>query len=62
MIVAVLSESTEAYDRGEKFEHYRAIESMTDYILVSQDKVQVTVAIGARLEPWITAASRTGSN
>jgi len=41
MIVEVLSESTEAYDRGEKFEHYRAIESMTDYVLVSQDKVLV---------------------
>jgi len=37
----VLSESTEAYDRGKKFEHYRAIESLSDYVLVSQDKVLV---------------------
>ena len=40
-IVEVLSESTEAYDRGKKFEHYRAIESLTDYLLVSQNEVLV---------------------
>jgi Uma2 family endonuclease len=40
-IVEVLSDSTEAYDRGKKFEHYRAIESLTDYLLVSQNEVLV---------------------
>jgi Uma2 family endonuclease len=37
LIVEVLSESTEAYDRGKKFEHYRKIPSFTEYVLVSQD-------------------------
>ena len=37
VIIEVLSESTEAYDRGKKFEHYRKIESLTDYVLISQD-------------------------
>ena len=37
VIVEVLSKSTEAYDRGEKFAHYRALESMTDYLLIAQD-------------------------
>jgi Uma2 family endonuclease len=37
LIVEVLSESTEAYDRGKKFEHYRKIPSLREYILVSQD-------------------------
>ena len=32
----VLSDSTEAYDRGEKFAHYRRIPSLRDYLLVSQ--------------------------
>ena len=41
VIVEVLSPSTEAYDRGEKFSHYRQIESLKEYILVSQDKVNV---------------------
>ena len=37
VIVEVLSRSTEAYDRGEKFAMYRALESMTDYLLIAQD-------------------------
>ena len=38
VIVEVLSPSTESYDLGEKGEHYRQITSLTDYILVSQEK------------------------
>jgi Uma2 family endonuclease len=38
LIVEVLSPSTEAYDRGEKFEHYRMIETLREYVLVAQDK------------------------
>ena len=41
LIVKVLSPSTEAYDRGEKFLHYRAIESLQEYVLVAQDRVLV---------------------
>jgi Uma2 family endonuclease len=41
LIVEVLSPSTEAYDRGEKFAHYRRLESLREYILVSQDKVRI---------------------
>jgi len=38
VLVEVLSESTEAYDRGEKWRHYQTIESLTDYLLVWQDR------------------------
>jgi Uma2 family endonuclease len=41
VIVEVLSDSTEAYDRGEKFAHYRRLESLRDYVLIAQDKVRV---------------------
>lgn len=41
VIIEVLSESTEAYDRGEKFAHYRRLESLSDYVLIAQDKVRV---------------------
>ena len=41
VIVEVLSPSTAAYDRGEKFSHYRQLTSLQDYILVSQHKVCV---------------------
>lgn len=40
-IIEVLSPSTEIYDRGEKFASYRQLESLTDYILIAQDKVRV---------------------
>ncbi len=38
VIVEVLSPSTERYDRGVKFRHYRAIETVQDYILIAQDR------------------------
>ena len=41
LVVEVLSPSTAAYDRGEKFEHYKQIASLQEYILVSQDSVRV---------------------
>lgn len=36
LLIEVLSESTEAYDRGKKFIHYRRIPSLNEYLLVSQ--------------------------
>jgi Uma2 family endonuclease len=36
-LAEVLSPSTEAYDRGRKFEHYRRLESLSQYLLVAQD-------------------------
>ncbi len=41
VIVEVLSDSTEAYDRGEKFAHYRRLETLREYVLVAQNKVRV---------------------
>lgn len=41
VIIEVLSDSTEAYDRGEKFAHYRRIDSLREYVLVSQNKIRV---------------------
>ena len=41
VVVEVLSRSTAAYDKGEKFETYKQIASLQEYILVSQDRVNV---------------------
>ena len=41
VLVEVLSPSTQAYDRGEKFKHYQQLTSLREYILVSQDEVEV---------------------
>lgn len=38
VLVEVLSSSTEQYDRGLKWEGYQRIESLTDYVLVSQSE------------------------
>ncbi|MCB9652161.1 MAG: Uma2 family endonuclease, partial [Deltaproteobacteria bacterium] len=42
-LVEVLSPSTESYDRGAKFAHYRRIPSLRDYVLVAQDERRVEV-------------------
>ncbi len=41
MIVEVLSTTTESYDRGRKFGHYRRLPSLKEYVMVSQDEVRV---------------------
>jgi Uma2 family endonuclease len=41
VVVEVLSRNTEAYDRGEKWEAYQRLASLTDYLLVSQSAVRV---------------------
>ena len=41
ILIEVLSPSTEAYDRGAKFAHYRKLPSLEEYVLISQHKVLV---------------------
>jgi Uma2 family endonuclease len=41
LIAEVLSDSTEKYDRGGKFERYRAVTALSDYLLVAQDRIHV---------------------
>jgi Uma2 family endonuclease len=41
LLIEILSPSTEAYDRGEKFAHYRRIESLQEYVLIAQDQPRV---------------------
>jgi len=41
LIVEVLSPTTEAYVRGDKFSHYRWLESLQDYLLIAQDRRRV---------------------
>ena len=41
LLIEVLSDSTEGYDRGKKFAHYRSIESLQEYVLVSTDEARI---------------------
>ena len=43
VIFEVLSDSTERYDREEKFGYYRTLHSLQEYVLVSQDEVMIEV-------------------
>jgi Uma2 family endonuclease len=52
LIVEVLPESTEAFDRGKKFEDYRRSVSLEEYLLVAQDRVSVDVFRRNGLGKW----------
>ena len=52
LIVEVLSNSTEAYDRGGKFSIYRQIPSLREYLLVSQYRVAVELFSRGADDRW----------
>jgi Uma2 family endonuclease len=41
LLAEVLSDSTEGYDRGKKFEHYRQLPALREYLLVSQKEPRI---------------------
>jgi Uma2 family endonuclease len=53
MLIEVLSPSTEAFDRGEKFTYYKSIESFTEYLLVATNRPFVTQFIKQAENEWI---------
>lgn len=53
VIVEVLSPSTAGYDRGEKWEMYRRIPSLRDYLLVSQDRPRIERYARQEEGPWL---------
>lgn len=56
VLVEVLSDSTEAYDRGEKFAHYRRIPSLREYVLVGQSKPLIEVHRKNEAGLWVLVA------
>jgi Uma2 family endonuclease len=53
VLVEVLSNSTEAYDRGRKFEHYRQIPNLREYLLVSQTEPRIEQFIRQSDGRWL---------
>jgi len=41
LLIEILSESTESYDRGKKFQQYRSIEGLKEYVLIAQDEARI---------------------
>jgi Uma2 family endonuclease len=52
-LIEVLSDSTEAYDRGKKFEHYRQIPTLREYLLVSQREPRIEQFIRQADDRWV---------
>ncbi|MEM8505822.1 MAG: Uma2 family endonuclease [Cyanobacteria bacterium P01_D01_bin.1] len=53
LIAEVLSSSTEAYDRGDKFTYYRTIESFQEYVLIEQSRPQVEHYVKQANNEWL---------
>ena len=53
VIIEVVSESTELYDRTEKFKCYQTLESLKEYVLVASTKKQIEVFRRHNLSEWI---------
>ncbi len=57
VLIEVLSESTEAYDRGKKFAHYRTLLSLSDYLLIAQDQPRIEHFVRQPDHRWLFSAS-----
>lgn len=60
LIVEVLSDSTEAYDRGKKFERYRRNPNLIDYVLVSSNEMAIDIYHRNEAGDWLILISRPG--
>ena len=55
LIIEVLSPSTESYDRGKKFQHYRTLESLQEYVLIAQDSPRIERYLRQPNHEWLLA-------
>jgi Uma2 family endonuclease len=60
LIVEVLSDSTEAYDRGQKFAHYRRLPSLREYLLVSQREPRLESYRRTAAGEWVLSEAGAG--
>ena len=61
-LVEVTSKSTEEYDRGEKFDHYREIPSLREYVLVSHREPAIEVRRRGPDGAWSNHFARAGES
>ena len=53
MLIEVLSPSTEAFDRGEKFTYYKSIPSFTEYLLIAVNRPHATQFVKLNEREWL---------
>ncbi|OQX02704.1 MAG: hypothetical protein BWK80_57255 [Desulfobacteraceae bacterium IS3] len=56
LIIEVLSPSTQAFDRSKKFEYYRSVTSMREYVLVSQEEPMIEIFFRQNEKIWLYSA------
>lgn len=59
VIVEILSDSTEASDRGDKFAHYRRVPTLREYVLVSQSTSRIEV-FSRQGDVWVLSEAAAG--
>jgi Uma2 family endonuclease len=58
VIVEVLSASTETYDRGKKFQNYRTLASLQEYLLVAQDEYRIEHFVRQPDGQWLLSEAK----
>jgi Uma2 family endonuclease len=58
LLIEVLSPSTEAYDRGRKFEHYQSIDSLREYLMVASDRVHADLFTRQADGRWLLTSAK----
>jgi Uma2 family endonuclease len=53
VIIEVLSPTTEQYDRGKKFQNYRTLDSLQEYLLISQDTQRIEHYVRQENNVWL---------
>jgi Uma2 family endonuclease len=53
LIIEVLSDSTEKYDRGKKFAHYQRIASLKEYVMIAQDEARIECYTRLEDDRWM---------
>ncbi|MBU1614415.1 Uma2 family endonuclease [bacterium] len=62
VIIEVLSKSTQSYDKNEKFAHYKKLESLSEYLLIAQDKHFVEHYIRQSDNQWLLSEASSGQD
>lgn len=59
VIIEVLSPSTENYDRGEKFQSYRTVDSLQEYLMIAQDRYHIEHYVRQADDRWLFSEATT---
>ncbi|KAF0216989.1 MAG: hypothetical protein FD167_5161, partial [bacterium] len=59
LVIEILSPSTEAFDRGDKFSYYKSIPSFCEYLLVAQHRPHITQFVKQNDNKWLNTEANS---